>query len=229
MASSSKSSVSLKEIQAKIAATAADIPSHRAAFKQGYSFSDEAFETQLPVWNEAWLSGNYRVMLHAYFFLEHYVKHKRLHEAIWQTSKAWQQQVDDWSLCDCLAKVNTKVLETLPGEVYSTFAEWNKSGNLWMRRQSVVSLLYYSRTKKVYLPFKKIAALVAPLLSDKEYYVQKGAGWTLREMHNVYPAETMAFVQQHIKSISAIAFTIAIEKMTLEEKDALKKVRKPLP
>ena len=60
----------------------------------------------------------------------------------------------------------------------------------------------------------KIVLLVEPLLGDKEYYVQKGVGCALREMHTVYPKETMPFLQKHIKKISAIAFTIAIEKMT---------------
>ena len=134
--------------------------------------------------------------------------------------------MNDWGYCDALAKINTKVLETYPTEVYRQLATWNKDKNLWKRRQSVVSLLYFSRTKKDYLPFSKIAALVEPLLSDKEYYVQKGVGWALREMHTVYPKETMPFIQKHIKSISAIAFTIAIEKMSVAEKEKIKGLRK---
>ena len=98
--------------------------------------------------------------------------------------------------------------------------------NLWKRRQSVVSLLYFSRTKKVYLPFDKIATLIKHLLSDNEYYVQKGVGWALREMHTVYPTESLQFFKEHINKISAIAFTICMEKMTTEEKEVLKQLRK---
>ena len=59
-----------------------------------------------------------------------------------------------------------------------------------------------------------------------DYYVQKGVGWALRELHTVYPRETLPFIQLHLKNISPIAFTIAIEKMSLKEKEKLKLLRK---
>jgi len=40
--------------------------------------------------------------------------------------------------------------------------------------------------------------LITRLLNDKEYYVQKGLGWTLRELHNVYPEQAIAYLQTHI-------------------------------
>jgi 3-methyladenine DNA glycosylase AlkD len=217
----------LKEVLSRIEITHTVIPAHRAAFKKGYSFSKEPFEDQLPIWNHVWKhSGDHRAQMHAYFFLEQYVSKMEYHVAIWDTSVAWQHLVKDWSLCDALAKINTKVLETFPIDVYQQLNIWNKDEDLWKRRQSVVSLLYFSRTKKVYLPFKKIAALVEPLLTDKEYYVQKGVGWALREVHTVYPEATLPFLKKHIKNISPIAFTIAIEKMDDDEKKMLKAIRK---
>ena len=215
------------EVTAKINNTAKVIPAHRKAFKQGYSFSGEPFRTQLGIWKYVWKNaGNFSTRLHAYFFLEQYATKKELLGEIWHTSVLWQEDIDGWGLCDALSKVNTKALEQHPEIVYEHLAEWNKSDNLWKRRQSVVSLLYYSRTKKVYLPFGKITALIIPLLSDKEYYVQKGVGWSLRELHNVYPAEAFVLLKKHIRDISAIAFTIAIEKLDSSEKEELKAMRK---
>jgi len=215
------------EVLARINTIPAIIPEHRKAFKQGFSFSKDSFQKQLPIWNAIWKNNrSFWVRIHAFFFLEQYVTKKELLPAIWQTSVSWQDEVDDWALCDSLAKLNTKALEALPVDVYSQLYRWNKDKNLWKRRQSVVSLLYFSRTKKVYLPFEKISALVEPLLADKEYYVQKSVGWALREMHTVYPAEMLPFLQRHIKEISAIAFTIAIEKMSGTGKDKLKQLRK---
>jgi len=217
----------LQEVNKRIASISSVIPAQRKGFKEGYSFSGESFEFQLPIWNYIWKNaGSMRAKLHAFFFLESYLANKDLHKTIWETSAAWQEQVDGWGLCDALAKINSKMLVTHPIEVYSTLCKWNKDDNLWKRRQSVVSLLYYSRTKKVYLPFKKIASLVEHLLSDKEYYVQKGVGWAMREMYNVYPEQTFLFLQQHIKKITAIAFTISIEKMDEEKKIRLKQLRK---
>jgi 3-methyladenine DNA glycosylase AlkD len=113
-----------------------------------------------------------------------------------------------------------------PAKAYAQLKKWNKDQDLWKRRQSVVSLLYYSLTKKVHLPFSKIEKLVTPLLTDKEYCVQKGVGWTLREMYTVYPEETFPYFVKHIKSISSIAFTIAIEKTSAQLKAQLKTLRK---
>jgi 3-methyladenine DNA glycosylase AlkD len=215
-----------KEVLAAINATSADIPAQRKAFKQGFSFSEKPFEQQLAIWNYIWKHTDvFRAQVHAFFFLEQFAAKKELHDQLWQTSVLWQEEIDDWGLCDALAKINTKVLETHPDKVYRQLTAWNKDKNLWKRRQSLVSLLYYSRTKKALLPFEQITALIKPLLTDKEYYVQKGVGWALRELHNVYPQKTLRFLRNNIKSISPIAFTIAIEKMS-EKKEALKELRK---
>jgi 3-methyladenine DNA glycosylase AlkD len=203
------------------------VPAHRRAFKQGFSFSASSFEAQLPLWDYVWKhSGSSRAQLHAFFFLERYVTKKELHHKLWETSADWQELVNDWGLCDALAKINTKALETLPARVYERLKLWNKDEDLWKRRQSIVSLLYYSRTKKIFLPFEKIIALIGPLLEDNEYYVQKGVGWSLREVHNVYPVDTMAFLEQNLMRVSAIAFTIAIEKMGSGKKGILKAKRR---
>jgi len=102
----------------------------------------------------------------------------------------------------------------------------DKDSNLWKRRQSVVSLLYYSRTKKKHLSFEKIVRLITPLLTDDEYYFQKGVGWALRELHEVYPGKALMFLQTNIKKISSTAFTIVIEKLRSSQKAKLKALRR---
>ena len=216
----------LDEVVTGIQSVSTVIPAQRALHKSGFSFTKEPFETQLEIWNHIWSSSGYRVQIHAFFFLERWLNRKDLLCTVWQTSVLWQEDVDDWPLNDSLSKINTKALELHPHQVYPQLVQWNQSGNLWKRRQSLVSLLYYSRTKNEFLPFHQIAVLVQPLLTDKEYYVQKGVGWTLREMYNVYPEETYLFLTLHIKDISAIAFTIAIEKMDEVRKGELKRHRK---
>ena len=62
---------------------------------------------------------------------------------MWPVIVGWQDSVDDWGLCDALAKVYTKILEIAPDEVYRVLKRWNVDADLWKRRQSVVSLLYY--------------------------------------------------------------------------------------
>ncbi len=217
----------LSEVIAHLRGFQGNVPLHRRESKRIYSFSSLPFTDQLAIWDELWHTENgFWVKLHAYFFLERHLKKEEELREMWPVIVRWQDQIDDWGLCDALAKVYTKILEVEEAAVYGQLKAWNTSEDLWKRRQSVVSLLYYSRTKKRFLSFGDIEKLIRPLLTDKEYYVQKGVGWSLRELHTVYPVETFPWLKSNIKSISAIAFTIAIEKMGPLMRDELKALRK---
>ena len=76
------------------------------------------------------------------------------------------------------------------------------------------------------MSFELTQLLVSPLLNDKEYFVQKAVGWTLRESYNVYPKQTYQFIEENIKHISPTAFTTCLEKMTEKQKLILKQKRK---
>jgi len=217
----------LQEIRTHIRALQGSVPLHRRESKRVYSFSALPLAQQLAIWDELWRTENsFWLRLHAYFFLERHLKKESELAEMWPVIVGWQEQVDDWGLCDALAKVYTKILVVAPGEVYAQLKAWNSDKNLWKRRQSVVSLLYYSRTKKKFPSFEEIEALISPLLADKEYYVQKGVGWSLRELHNVYPAQTLPWLKSHIRQISPIAFTISIEKLDTATVNDLKALRK---
>ncbi|MDB5123281.1 MAG: alkylation repair enzyme [Mucilaginibacter sp.] len=221
--------VQVQEVRAHIGAVWGNVPTHRLESKRAYSFSGLPFAVQLAIWDELWRTeDSFWLRLHAYFFLERHIKKEAELREMWPVIVHWQDQVDDWGLCDALAKIYTKILAIAPKEVYEQLKKWNTDNDLWKRRQSVVSLLYYSRTKKQYPTFSEIEQLITPLLTDKEYYVQKGVGWALRELHTVYPNETLPWLKQHIRSVSSIAFTIAIEKMdavTISELKAFRKIK----
>jgi hypothetical protein len=217
----------LQEVLLHIRAVSGSVPTHRRESKRVYSFSNRPFSEQLMIWDEIWRNTNdFWIRLHAYFFLERHLKKENELLEMWPVIVGWQDQIDDWGLCDALAKVYTKILVAAPDLVYAQLQQWNRDENLWKRRQSVVSLLYYSRTKKQHPSFSDVEQLISPLLTDKEYYVQKGVGWALREMRNVYPQGTLAWLKTHIKQISPIAFTIAIEKLDMESVNELKRIRR---
>lgn len=89
-----------------------------------------------------------------------------------------------------------------------------------------MSLLYYSATRKKVLPAEKMFPLVERLLDDPDFYVQRGAGWALRELGNVYPRKARRFLARHATRLSAIAFAAATEKLEPAEKEALKNARR---
>jgi len=216
-----------QEILAHLHSLHGSVPKHRTESKRRYSFSGFPFADQLAIWDELWRTEtNFWIRLHAYFFLERHCNKEVYLKEMWPVIVHWQNQVDDWGLCDALAKIYTKILVVEPQKVYEQLKAWNTDKDLWKRRQSVVSLLYYSSTKKSHPTFDQVKQLLVPLLADKEYYVQKGVGWTLRELRNVYPTETIAWLKQDIRLISPIAFTIAIEKLDKVNIDQLKAIRK---
>jgi 3-methyladenine DNA glycosylase AlkD len=216
----------VNEIKTHLDDVKGNIPLHRKESKRAYSFSKSPFTEQLTIWDHLWRnSADFYHRVHATFFLERHLKKEEELRELWPVIVNWQEQVDDWGLCDALAKVYTRLLEIMPNEVYGQLIDWNSDSNCWKRRQSVVSLLYYSRTKKVYLSFEQITALITPLLQDKEYYVQKAVGWSLRELHNVYPRQSLGYLKQHAQVIGGPALTTAMEKMTPEKVAALRKLR----
>jgi len=217
----------VQEVLHHLHALRGDVPFHRRESRRVYSFSTRPFTEQLAIWDELWRGQNgFWIKVHAFFFLERHLKKETELLEMWPVIVNWQDSVDDWGLCDALAKIYTKILEVNEAVVYTQLKAWNTDPDLWKRRQSVVSLLYYSRTKKRFLTFNQIEQLITPLLADKEYYVQKGVGWSLRELRNVYPDETFAWLKTHITLVSSIAFTIALEKIDDDARAELKALRK---
>jgi hypothetical protein len=222
-----KYSAQVQEVLNHLHTLRGDVPLHRRESKRIYSFSAWPFADQLAIWDELWRGHNgFWIKVHAFFFLERHLKKETELLEMWPVIVKWQDSVDDWGLCDALAKIYTKILEIDEPAIYMQLKAWNAEPDLWKRRQSVVSLLYYSRTKKRFLPFNQIEQLIHPLLADKEYYVQKGVGWSLRELRNVCPGETFAWLKTHIRLVSSIAFTIALEKIGDDARSELKALRK---
>lgn len=202
------------------------VPVQHALFKQGFSISHMVVDEQLVVWDKLWqTSGHYEVMNFAQMFVS-----RRLEvfepAVIWETVKHWVKQVDNWAHSDGLSSIYVRLLEKEPGQVYAQYQTWNRSQSPWERRQSVVGLLYYSSARKGWLPFDQLLALVQPLIRDENYFVQKGVGWTLREMGNLYPAETLALLKAQAAAIPPAAFSAAIEKLDVWVKAELKQLRK---
>ncbi len=217
----------LAEVEIKVGKMPKTAPAHRKLFKKGYSFSKLPASQQLKIWEYIWQnSSGFWAGVHAFLYLESKMKDKEFLRCSWKTIKHWQNTVDNWGLCDGLSKIYTKILELIPDEVLKQLEKWNKSKNLWDRRQSVVSLLYFSRTKKVVLPFDTIIKFIDRLLNDEEYYVQKGVGWSLKELYNVYPKETLKYLEDNIRKISSIAFSPATEKLKKKDKERLKSIRR---
>lgn len=143
----------------------------------------------------------------------------------WPALKRWVADVDNWEHSDRFSKIFAQLNEDAPEIVLPVLERWNRSRKPWLRRQSIVSLLCFDNLRDVRPPAAIILKFVAALLEDTDLYVQKGVGWTLRECGRAYPDETMRFLRQHIRTLRPVAFSAATEKISPEEKRALKDLR----
>ena len=109
-----------QEVIQHIRTVTGNVPTHRRTSKQSYSFSNSPLEQQLAIWDHVWRnSDDFWVRVHAFFFLERNMNKPGALKAMWPIIAKWQDQVDDWPLCDALAKIYTKVLVVAHAIVYA--------------------------------------------------------------------------------------------------------------
>lgn len=159
---------------------------------------------------------------------------KEEHLFMLKVFSSWLLQVDNWAHSDNLSSLLATLLDTALQSKNKTLIDqhmkvrlkWNKSLNPWLRRQSIVSLLNYSRLRKKTLSFEELIYFVDPLCADEAFYVQRAVGWTLREIYNFYPEKTYMYLTKNIHKITSLAFSAATEKLKKEEKEKLLFLRK---
>ncbi len=138
----------------------------------------------------------------------------------------WAKLIDNWAHSDALCSFLARIYDTDSKYLHSVFTEWHVHDNTWYRRISMVSLFYYSRMRVNQPKYNVAEKYIKANLDHPEYYVQKGVGWTLREMYNVYPDLTLAFIEKNVKALSPVAWVAATEKLPKTTKNNLMRKRK---
>jgi 3-methyladenine DNA glycosylase AlkD len=201
------------------------LPLLRTRLKQGFSFSNKTSAEQIKIWDYIWKNTNiFEVMLLPLMWLKLSPRDEiLLHRDIVLN---WLNRSDNWAISDSLSDFYALYLEQDRKAMLPILNSWKASKNPWVRRQSLVSLMYYSRLRNHILPFKEIQVFLVFHLSDDHYFVQKGLGWAIREAYNVYPKETLLFLNKHVKNITSVAWIAASEKLPKSTKTKLMLVRK---
>jgi 3-methyladenine DNA glycosylase AlkD len=181
------------------------VPLHRKAAKARFSFShlpeDEQWDHWLKIWNE---SEVFDVKSVALIWLGD-PKRKKLRRERWIEVVSMAHQIDNWAHSDSLSSLLAEILEARP-TLLAKYKKWNRSKNPWLRRQSIVGIYCYARMRKNKVAAAKALALIKPLLKDPHFYVQRGVGWTLREVDRVDSRLQRAFVRKHLRDISSTAW-----------------------
>jgi 3-methyladenine DNA glycosylase AlkD len=102
---------------------------------------------------------------------------------------SWWDTVD-W-LAPHLAAAIMQDKEELTREVTE---RWIDSENIWLQRSAIIFQLHAKKKTNETLLFDYILSRA----DSKEFFVQKGAGWALRQYSKTAPRAVAAFIEQHV-------------------------------
>lgn len=103
------------------------------------------------------------------------------------TAKSW------WDTVDWLAKIAGEHFRRFPHLTQPVTERWMESGNIWLQRSAIIFQLRFREKTDARLLFTYILRVAG----SKEFFLQKGAGWALREYSKTDPEAVRDFVRQH--------------------------------
>lgn len=98
-----------------------------------------------------------------------------------------------WDSVDWLAKLVGIHFKKYPDLILPTTERWMASGNFWLQRVCLIFQLSY-REKTDFELMKKYILQVA---GSKEFFLQKGAGWALRQHTRTDAQAVMDFIEEN--------------------------------
>ncbi|MCX6141151.1 MAG: DNA alkylation repair protein [Candidatus Kapabacteria bacterium] len=101
------------------------------------------------------------------------------------TTNSW------WDTVDTLApKVAGGILRGHAAEIQRWTKRWIESNDIWLQRSAIILQLHYKTDTDLSVLFDRILRRA----DSKEFFVQKGAGWALREHSKIDPKAIRAFI-----------------------------------
>jgi 3-methyladenine DNA glycosylase AlkD len=103
-------------------------------------------------------------------------------------TKSW------WDSVDWLAKLVGMHFKLYPHLIKPVTGRWMDSGHMWLQRVSMIFQLTYKDKTDPDLMFEYIRRLAG----SKEFFIQKGAGWALRQYSKTNPEAVQAFIESTV-------------------------------
>jgi 3-methyladenine DNA glycosylase AlkD len=103
------------------------------------------------------------------------------------TTKSW------WDSVDWLAKLIGMHFLRFPHLIVPITERWMASEHLWLQRIAMIFQLFY----KEKTDFELMKKYILRLSDSKEFFIQKGAGWALRQYSRTNPDAVQNFVAEH--------------------------------
>jgi 3-methyladenine DNA glycosylase AlkD len=97
-----------------------------------------------------------------------------------------------WDSVDWIAKLVGIHFQRFPELIEPVTSRWMASCNFWLQRVCLIFQLSYRNKTDAALLFKYVQMVAA----SKEFFLQKGAGWALRQYSRTDPEAVRAFVER---------------------------------
>lgn len=98
-----------------------------------------------------------------------------------------------WDSVDWIAKLVGIHLMRFPNQKVTTINKWINSDNFWLQRVAIIFQLAYKDNTDEPLLFANILKVA----DSKEFFLQKAAGWALRQHSRIRPHAVFDFVSSH--------------------------------
>lgn len=167
--------------------------------------------------NKLWKSSYHEEKTIAIKLLESYnsylsLKDMELLEKMLNESSGWAH-IDEIS-CHLVYAVLCK-----NKQAYLYLKKWVTSDNFWLRRAAVISQIILFREGK---GNKDLFFTIAEkLLSEKEFFIRKAIGWTLREMSKSDPQSVVGFLRKYKEKMSSLTFREGSRKLPVQLRGGL--------
>jgi 3-methyladenine DNA glycosylase AlkD len=103
-------------------------------------------------------------------------------------NKSWWDTVDGLA-----ANLAGRYFKLYPDKIESVTGIWVKSDNMWLRRTAILFQLKYKDDTDVELLF----SYVKKLAHEKEFFIKKAIGWSIREYSKTKPEDINKFISEN--------------------------------
>ena len=99
-----------------------------------------------------------------------------------------------WDTVDYIASTLVgNLVKRFPNEGYQIIEKWRNSGNMWLVRTCILFQLKYKDDVDEELLF----SLIRENAQDKEFFIRKAIGWSLRQYAKFKPERVLWFADNH--------------------------------
>lgn len=111
------------------------------------------------------------------------------------TEGAW------WDLVDSLQPVVTELFLADRATVSATVRAWSRADDMWLRRSAIIAQL----GAKAAIDTDLLRDVIEANLADREFFIRKAIGWSLRQHARTDPRWVRAFVESHRAALSPLS------------------------